>query len=596
MRIENETVHYRTRFTLVSEDSSTRAITAALRSIYGWLLEKEERRRSSLLDCLKGVDNQKSFLTGDLSFPVGYSGGYDPQARVAACVKAIRQPSRGTADAWALELDEPDFGQSFRRWHSRIGLAQTRDGSCIVNVRVSHYVVPGYFGEIPSAPAPAVPRFVRAMFELEGYRCLVGTTAIEPDAVRLTTLNFKDSFERSLTDPGRDLPLVLITSRRDGRWPLSNPLKAAKSLTGMASVYLLDWNVIPSRECLVEIFPKEDPAWAYRCQDGMVRIYPPEIDLSDASAAVSSRYFLGSQIEERYEADEPFVEMLARSFTRSYIKGDEDVLDIGDIDLRRTRLAIAASREKISELRGRVHGEVTADAGVVDAADRVEELQQLLDLYEEDNESQAMQISILEERLTAAQAAADMAESMRFRLGEAYRRAEEEVERTEALTAELSYFHSLDHFPRTLSEELKLAAGLWADKVAVLDEAYASADEFQHADLDEEWAILKSIALDLWPLYFESENVDVERDYREKTGFELSCRDCKTTRRHPEAISERRRLYNGREIDITPHIKGTGKVPAHPFRLHFYVDRDESKIVVGHCGGHLTTAGSRRRA
>lgn len=595
MRIENENVHYRTRFTITPEEGSTRAIAPALRSIYGWLLDKEKRRKSGLLGNLKGTDNRKSFLTGDFSFPEGYAGGYDPDAVVAACVKAIRQPSRGTADAWALELDEPDSCHAFRRWHSRIGLAQARDGSCVVNVRISHYIVPGYFGEFPVAPAPAVPRFVRTMFELDGYRCLVGSTAIEPGAVRLTALNFEDAFEKNLTDPARDLPLVLITSRRDGRWPLANPLKAAKSLTGMANVYLLDWNVIPSRECLMRLFPKDGAAWAFRCQDGTVRIYPPEIDLADASTAVSSRYFLGTRIGERYGDDEAFVEMLARSFTRGYVKGDGDVLDISDIDIRRSRMAMSASREKIAELKGRVHLEA---AGVDDTgqAERIDELQQLLDLYEEDNESQANQISMLEEKLATAQATADLAESMRYRLGEAYRRAEEEEERVEALTAELSYFHGLDHFPRTLTEELRLAAGLWADRIAVLDEAFASADEFQYTDLDEEWAILKSVALALWPLYFESEGVDVAREYREKTGFEMSCRDCKTTRRHPESISERRRAYNGREIDITPHIKGNGKVPAHPFRLHFYVDRDGSKIVIGHCGGHLTTSGTRRRA
>ena len=52
-------------------------------------------------------------------------------------------------------------------------------------------------------------------------------------------------------------------------------------------------------------------------------------------------------------------------------------------------------------------------------------------------------------------------------------------------------------------------------------------------------------------------------------------------------------MYKGKEVDISPHIKGRNVKTA--FRLHFYIDRDEEKIVIGHAGEHMDTAGTPRR-
>ena len=52
-------------------------------------------------------------------------------------------------------------------------------------------------------------------------------------------------------------------------------------------------------------------------------------------------------------------------------------------------------------------------------------------------------------------------------------------------------------------------------------------------------------------------------------------------------------MYKGNEIDISPHVKGRNIKAA--FRLHFYIDRDEEKIVIGHAGEHMDTAGTPRR-
>lgn len=55
-------------------------------------------------------------------------------------------------------------------------------------------------------------------------------------------------------------------------------------------------------------------------------------------------------------------------------------------------------------------------------------------------------------------------------------------------------------------------------------------------------------------------------------------------------MRERVVIYKGTSISILAHIKGRSKDPKRTFRVHYYVDREDRKIVIGHCGAHMTTA------
>jgi hypothetical protein len=55
----------------------------------------------------------------------------------------------------------------------------------------------------------------------------------------------------------------------------------------------------------------------------------------------------------------------------------------------------------------------------------------------------------------------------------------------------------------------------------------------------------------------------------------------------------RQDTWKGQEIDITPHVKAEkrGKF----FRVYYFTDQSQKVIVVGSCGDHLDTSGTRRR-
>jgi hypothetical protein len=59
-------------------------------------------------------------------------------------------------------------------------------------------------------------------------------------------------------------------------------------------------------------------------------------------------------------------------------------------------------------------------------------------------------------------------------------------------------------------------------------------------------------------------------------------------------MAKRRFAHDGKEWDMTPHVKWGNSAPKC-LRVYFAVDRDQKRLIVGHCGDHLDTYGTRRR-
>lgn len=147
---------------------------------------------------------------------------------------------------------------------------------------------------------------------------------------------------------------------------------------------------------------------------------------------------------------------------------------------------------------------------------------------------------------------------------------------------------ALSRIPGTLPELLTLARALWPDRVVVLDDAMRSAEEFANGDLDEEWDIIRCAATTLYDAAFIEDVPDIVSYVRDASGRDLAMTETKETSRNPGLRRLRRREYNGREIDISPHLKGR-QPKVDPFRLHFFIDREGRRIVIGHAGAHLET-------
>lgn len=621
MRIESEQVHYRTRFELCPYDTTTPAIVPALRIIYKWVYQKERKRKGeNIFEVLRSQEAMEAFIFHDLAYPCDYHGGLNNRLGPAICVATVPGDKPRSLRAWALEYDEADARRPERHWHTRIGLSTTADGTCIVNAKVTHYIVPGYFGTPLPEPHANIPNFIKELIGLKAYQCCIGETVVRRDALALGRKTFTPEFTENLLSPDREIPLVLITSDREGKMPVKEVGRLTSALLGLANVYTLDMSVNANRKSLNGLLSARGtcPGWA--TSSSRLRIFPPHTDLESPSSASASRFYSKEAMDKWPGGQLAFTDMLNRSFARGYAKTDDDVLEMADIDLLLQRIASERARAGIRELRARIGKAKTVaalplnadEASLKDAEkrfermtrearemnERLEEQEQLIELYEEENERVMRQNRALEERMRELESDKSQLETLRYRLVEAQGRADEKAAEAARLKDEAASLEKIDHFPTSLVEELELAGRLWPDRIVVLPEAVRSAAAYRYCDLDEEWRILRAVATVLWDIYFgDGDSSDIDEEFKRRTGFTHTFRESGATNASPALVKLRRRSYKGSEIDITPHIKGSGRRDSsklHPFRLHYHADAEGKKIVIGHCGEHLDTAGTPR--
>lgn len=621
MRIESEQVHYRTRFELCPYDTTTPAIVPALRIIYKWVYQKERKRKGeNIFEVLRSQEAMEAFIFHDLAYPCDYHGGLNNRLGPAICVATVPGEKPRSLRAWALEYDEADARRPERHWHTRIGLSTTADGTCIVNAKVTHYIVPGYFGTPLPEPHANIPNFIKELIGLKAYQCCIGETVVRRDALALGRMTFTPEFTENLLSPDREIPLVLITSDREGKMPVKEVGRLTSALLGLANVYTLDMSVNANRKSLNGLLSARDacPGWA--TSSSRLRIFPPHTDLESPASAAASRFYSKEAMDKWPGGPLAFTDMLNRSFARGYAKTDDDVLEMADIDLLLQRIASERARAGIRELRARIGKAKTVaalplnadEASLKDAEERfermtrearemnerLEEQEQLIELYEEENERVMRQNRALEERMRELESDKSQLETLRYRLVEAQGRADEKAAEAARLKDEAASLEKIDHFPTSLVEELELAGRLWPDRIVVLPEAVRSAAAYRYCDLDEEWRILRAVATVLWDIYFgDGDSSDIDEEFKRRTGFTHTFRESGATNASPALVKLRRRSYKGSEIDITPHIKGSGRRDSsklHPFRLHYHADAEGKKIVIGHCGEHLDTAGTPR--
>ena len=160
--------------------------------------------------------------------------------------------------------------------------------------------------------------------------------------------------------------------------------------------------------------------------------------------------------------------------------------------------------------------------------------------------------------------------------------------RADALQARAQLMEAMD-IPQTPLEALQLAERAFADRIIVLPRARKSAEEFVKGDPGEVWAVLRSIAVTLYSLLFCERERGLANAFRDRTGYELALRDAKGANRNAAQKAERMVEYEGGMRDATMHIKGRGTKRGESLRVHFFVDYEKGKVVIVHCGEHLTT-------
>lgn len=485
----------------------------------------------------KGLDVPEG--AADIAVPAGWTAADEPDA-----AKAVRFLGLSGAQgaAWAVEADELDGEFSRRRWHTRIGLAPAGDGGCILNVQVSHYAVNGFFG-YQRNPLPSVPRVVRDILASGKLDVRIGASRVSVEEIYLDADALKRDFMPSLTD-------------RAG--------------------------------CLL---PDRTPAGRYRIGRSAVMVYRPGIDLSTEDSLSACTLFTRHRVE-RYAAGgrDGFINVLMQSLSRGIDSRPGDVAGIGDVLWLRSRAESERQDERIERLRARTKAPAEPVADIDGLRAEIARLRSDAEAWEEIATDQ-------ERSYSDATAKVDELTRTVQRL-EGEKRA---LERKAAQCAAPSHddgaarvAECLQVIPRDLADLLKLAHSIWPDRIVVLPEAMDTAKSYD-GNLAEEWDIVRGAATALYGLLFEDDDCEgrVADEFQRRTGYELTFSESSATRARADLMKMRERNYGGRTVDISAHIKGRSQ--KNTFRLHFYIDRENELIVIGHAGCHMKTAGSHRR-
>lgn len=533
----------------------------------------------------KGLDVPEG--AADIAVPEGWTAADEPDA-----AKAVRFLGLSGAQgaAWAVETDELDGEFSRRRWHTRIGLAPAGDGGCILNVQVSHYAVNGFFG-YQRSPLPSVPRVVRDILACGGLDVRIGPSRVSAEEIYLDADTLRGDFMPSLTDRARCLPIVLMTTDEDGKTPVWDATELASKLVGMTTVYVIDMRDGSLVQAFRDLLPDRTPAGRYRIGRSAVMVYRPGIDLSTEESLSACTLFTRHRIE-RYAAGgrDGFINVLMQGLGRGIDARPGDVAGIGDVLWLRSRAESERQGERIERLRSRAKAAAEPVADIDGLRAEIARLRSDAEAWEEiatdqdrcysDTTAKVDELTRTVQRLEgekralerkAAQCAAPSEDDGAARVAEC-----------------------LQAIPRDLADLLKLARSIWPDRIVVLPEALDSAKSYD-GNLAEEWDIVRGAATALYGLLFEDDGFEgqVADEFQRRTGYELTFSESSATRARVDLMKMRERSYRGRTVDISAHIKGRSQ--KNSFRLHFYIDRENELIVIGHAGCHMKTAGSQRR-
>jgi hypothetical protein len=529
---------------------------ALVGEVRAWIVRKEK-------DPLKGF-----FFTG------GTWAGPGP-ARARVETRTLSDDCRPTPEMWAVRYEHVDGEVKARRWTTNISVTEIAAREWRVSVELLHRLRPDYVGPEPPRPRPSSPRLVIGLLDSTNWIGRIGSIRMkaQPSTMKV---GMGPSFASLLADPKRIIPIVLVSCDRKSGVPKLDSVDLSRALAGTAAVYMCE-----SPECDDEL--EHFVPMRFRSPNGTVRIYAPGVTFDQDWTAGRHRFFTGDDID--HQGDDEIIGHIVRALTRSdaWRGPQSSIASIDDIDAR-------VRERRLTELR-------------TVGTNTLVEKDEMLALYEADNLRLEGDNKALKDELEGARDRSARAESTVARL-------EYEVEQARASATEsraqalaegsaLQTVLDLTAWPEEPTEIATLAVKVSGDRLLFTAEAARSLEKSDFVTCDDAasviWRCLRSMATELYDLLMqELPAQQIADEFKNRTKFDLTWTESKETKRDNKLMAKRRLVYEARELDITPHVKWGNAAP-RLLRVHFYMDRDRKQIVIGHCGDHLDTYGTRRR-
>ncbi len=545
-----------------------------------------------------------------------FAFGMDASANGVRAATAVENGEDGLPETWRLVLEE-GAGKP-RRWRTTVE-THREAGAC----RVSVTVETSCDEEGAKFPSRKQPRLVDALLARDELSCDCAGIALSRTA-RAVQLHVPDdfaSFVAEAKDRRRAVPFVVVGSDASGRFPCDVD-ELARRVSGVATVRTLSWRDSGVKHRLDASFagadrdlrPVEgavnvylgacrgegDPARAV--VDPGARGFQSALEVADrvlgiAAERATSPYDVpvdpGPERADDAPFDGPEAPAASDQAEAEPSAAPEGRVEDGGAEADAREAAVGAMAEALSKACALLGVDASAvaqgafapraDDGALSALeDLLHESQEALDAQKRAAEELQARNADLAGKCAALEARADAAES--------------EAERLRGLESGAA---ALEEIPSSMDEVVDLAERTFTGRLAFADKAHASAKADETGGYLEAWRILRALDQVLWPILFDDgqeEKGRAAKVFQDRTGFELAWNESEGTENSARGKSARTVTWHGRKVSIGPHVKGQSGNKTNRLRVYFYVDRDERTIVVGSCGNHLETEGSRRRS
>jgi len=532
----NTTTHYQTSFRV--EDSDKEALRKLKSAVYGWVRTKE-------LD--RALIKERANFFHRCHWPNLH------RSHSAITTESFLSEVGG---AWAIHYREMDQREGAKRfWYTDIGFKQ-EPGTVVVSIQTSYGWNTEYLSQEPEAPEPTVPTVIR--YILKDNPAFSGRPEFR--LIERPIVFDKVGMGKALCDfvqsPERRYPLIVFNG--NGAEVTREAKSLARDLAGKCQIAVI----------------ADDP----EIQEEVAHFLPGEFAIPTEHLRVFLPFRTKWNSPERhrwYDCRHQGYRSLRHGIVTGLLR-HHSLIERGSVDtVEDVRRLI--TREKLLRLK------------VQDPA-KQSELDEFLKLYEDLEKQRDQFKSDYESAKVDAQAFAEEADRQEQTAKEARFECDTYKNRVRELAdrvAEVNVAKLLPTLPESLGDVAE-AAKRFCTRLVITDAAMDAAKDFHDCKCVAEcWEMLVAMHEYLHPLKFsDGDSKDLERAFKEKSRYELAMSEGKMTKNDSKLMRLRELQHDGREFDITPHLKHGNQEPKL-VRIHFAFDEREKKIVIGHIGKHI---------
>lgn len=549
---------YKTKFTISSKNNSDDLLWQVVLEIRNWMTKKWNKTEKTLL-----TPNMKKWTAlkngGRIFSEVGEN--------IIFIESEYFKSTETDKQYWACRITEkrtPQSGTAPRQWVTEVGFEQEKKGKATFSCVITYSDHAGFIGDYEETPDPSLPKLIINLINNPKLVCQIGFDEVSLHAKELMVGDGPGFWERVIAEE-RECPYIYISPKRinlesEETELLVDPDILAKSICGNATVFFSNDYIFTNE---MSYLGSVD----YVCYGGAIRVYLPDIKTFSKEDSYRHRFLSASFIIDK-GADHILL-MLRRAlvqnvhFYDSFFRVDE-CRKKKDESNRQHRLAEIQEqhRKKIYEIQDQKLDEaVEEEQKRLEAEEREAELKMEIDDLKRYNYNLTVQV-------------------------ETFRSA---VNKTRELESALISRFKIKSVPETQTDVVMYYKATFGDKLGFTDDAIQSLKDctVPVADL---WSVFYALATVMNSLIVK-ENIDPYKEFKRVTGIDCSRGEGRMTRKDKVLMRQFISQYNGKDIDIEPHIT----FPRMSQSIHFGYSETEQKIVVGHCGEHLKIYSTQKR-